>query len=148
MSVNGLDVFDRTVHVTNEWLGDIMHELDCDRQLAWHSLGAVLRALRDRLPADLAANLSAQLPILVRGAYYDQYNPARQPVVSRSLDEFLSHVDEGLATARPVDARASTEAVFHALRRHTDPPLGDKISHALPEELRALWQDGSAGGRA
>lgn len=37
-----------------------------DRQVAWNVLGAVLRALRDRVPASLAANLGAQLPLIAR----------------------------------------------------------------------------------
>jgi uncharacterized protein (DUF2267 family) len=62
MSATGVNVFDKTLQTTNIWLDEIMEELGLDRQLAWHILGAVLRALRDRLPADLAAHLSAQLP--------------------------------------------------------------------------------------
>lgn len=46
-----------------------------DRQVAWHLLGAVLRAMRDRIPLGLAAHLGAQLPLLVRGAYYDRWRP-------------------------------------------------------------------------
>jgi uncharacterized protein (DUF2267 family) len=67
MSATGVDVFDKTLQTTNIWLDEIMEEMGPDRQLAWRILGAVLRALRDRLPPDLAAHLSAQLPLLVRG---------------------------------------------------------------------------------
>lgn len=42
-----------------------------------HTPGVVLRTLRDSLPPDLGANLAAELPLLIRGAYYDQYNPSR-----------------------------------------------------------------------
>lgn len=66
MSATGLDVFDRTLQTTNIWLDDIMAGLGPDRHLAWHVLGAVLHALRDRLPLDQAAHLGAQLPLLVR----------------------------------------------------------------------------------
>lgn len=52
MSTNGLEVFDKTIQTTNIWLDEIMDEMGPDRQLAWHTLGAVLRALRDRLPPD------------------------------------------------------------------------------------------------
>ena len=67
MSSTGLDVFDKTLQTTHQWLDDLMEELGPDRQVAWHALGAVLRALRDRLPLGLAAHLGSQLPILVRG---------------------------------------------------------------------------------
>jgi len=39
-------------------------------------LGAVLHALRDRLQIGLAVHLGAQLPLLVRGLYYDQWHRA------------------------------------------------------------------------
>jgi uncharacterized protein (DUF2267 family) len=55
-------------------------------------LGAVLRGVRDRIPLDLAAHLGAQLPLLVRGAYYDQFRPSELPDKSRSLDEFLQAI--------------------------------------------------------
>src|SRR5687768_2070797 len=60
MSTSGIAVFDKTLQTTNIWLDDIMRDLGPDRQLAWHVLGVVLRAMRDRLSADLAANLSSQ----------------------------------------------------------------------------------------
>ena len=49
MSATGLDVFDQTLQITNIWLDEIMAKLGPDRQVAWHALGAVLHALRDRL---------------------------------------------------------------------------------------------------
>ncbi|MFL5268204.1 MAG: DUF2267 domain-containing protein [Stellaceae bacterium] len=63
MSATGLEAFDKTLQTTNVWLDEIVKELGPDRQVAWHGLGAVLRALRDRLPVDEAAHLGAQLPV-------------------------------------------------------------------------------------
>ena len=105
MSTSGLDVFDKSIQTTNIWLDEIMHEMGPDRQLAWHTLGAVLRTLRDRLPADLAAHLGAQLPLIVRGAYYDQYEPAATPDRLRSLDAFLDKLAEEMKFTRPVNLR-------------------------------------------
>ena len=50
MRATGLDVFDETLQVTHVWLDELTAELGPDRHAAWHMLGAVLRALRDRLP--------------------------------------------------------------------------------------------------
>jgi uncharacterized protein (DUF2267 family) len=72
MSATGLDVFDKTLHTTNIWLGEMMDDLGPDRHVAWHALSAVLPTLRDRIPLDLAAHVRAELPLLVRGVYYDQ----------------------------------------------------------------------------
>ncbi len=75
MSATGLDVFDKTLQTTHIWLSEIMERHGPDRKEAWHILSAVLHALRDRLPPELAAHLGAELPLLIRGAYYDQYRP-------------------------------------------------------------------------
>ena len=71
------DRFDKTLQTTHVWLNELCDEIGPDRQLAWHVLGAVLRAVRDRLPVDLAAHLDSQLPLLLRGTYYDQFRPSR-----------------------------------------------------------------------
>ena len=139
MTATGLDVFDKTLQITNTWLDEIMSELGPDRQFAWHALGAVLRPLRDRLPPDLAAHLGAQLPLLVRGLYYDQYHPAGKPDRLRSLDEFLERVGEGLQGTRPANVRDVTRAVFGTLSRHADPGQVAKVVDALPEEIRVFW---------
>jgi uncharacterized protein (DUF2267 family) len=139
MATTGLDVFDKTLQTTNIWLDEIMAELGPDRQTAWHALGAVLRPLRDRLPLELAAHLGAQLPLLVRGLYYDQWHPSRQPDRLRTLDEFLGRVKDGLQGIRPVNSRDATRAVFRTIFRHVDPGQVRKVIDALPDELRALW---------
>lgn len=141
MSASGLDVIDRTLQTTHIWLDDLMDDeaIGPDRQLAWHVLGAVLRALRDRLPGHLAAHLGSQLPILVRGIYYDQFRPARLPLRYRTLDEFLECVGDELATTRPVNLRKAARAVFDVLSTHVTRGQIDKVRDALPEEVRAIW---------
>lgn len=141
MSTNGLEVFDKTVQISNIWLKEIMDEHGPDRQQAWHILGAVLRAVRDRLPADLAAHLGSQLPLLVRGAYYDQYEPARQPERTRSQDEFLERVQAEMTFSRPVNGQDVVATVFHVLDHHIDPGQARKVREALPHEIRALWPE-------
>jgi uncharacterized protein (DUF2267 family) len=48
--------------------------------------------MRDRLPSDLAAHLGAPLPLVVRGAYYDQYEPSASPEKARTLEAFLGKI--------------------------------------------------------
>jgi uncharacterized protein (DUF2267 family) len=139
MSATGLDVFDRTLQRTHIWLDDIMAKHGPDRKVAWHILGAVLRALRDRLPVELSAHLASQLPLLVRGTYYEGYRPSRQPEVIRSLDEFLEHVREGLEGTRPVNTVEAVETVFGVLTHRLDHGQARKVRDALPKEFRRLW---------
>jgi uncharacterized protein (DUF2267 family) len=139
MSATGLEVFDRTLQITNTWLDEMMATLPRDRKLAWHVLGAVLRTIRDRVPANLAAHLGAQLPLLVRGIYYDQWRPSETPKAWRSADEFLSIVAAELSSVKPVGADEAVRAVFRVLNHHVDPHQVEKVRHALPEEVQKLW---------
>lgn len=141
MSATGLDVFDKTLQTTNIWLDEIMEDIGPDRQVAWHALGAVLRTLRDRLPLDEAAHFGAQLPLLVRGLYYDQWHPAGKPQKTRRQEEFIAQVSDELSDIRPLDPKDATRAVFKAVAHHIDRGACRKVEKALPQEIRVLWPE-------
>jgi uncharacterized protein (DUF2267 family) len=146
MSATGLDVFDKTLQTTHIWLDEIVSKLGPDRQLAWHVLGAVLHAVRDRFPVELAIHLGAQLPLLVRGLYYDQWRPSEHSLKQRSARRFLEQVSQALADVRPVNVKDAAHVTFQVLNHHLDPHQVEKVRQALPENIRALWPTG-AGGR-
>jgi uncharacterized protein (DUF2267 family) len=141
MSMSELAVFDTTLQKTNVWLNEIVEVLGVDRHQAWIILGAGLRAIRNRLPVELAAHLGAQLPLLVRGAYYDQFRPAEQPLSYRKLDEFLDNVAKGLNEKINSDEEDCAVAVFGVLTRHVTPEQIEKVRHALPEDVRRIWPE-------
>ena len=138
MSATGLDVFDKTLATTNTWLNEITAALGPDRQLAWKVLSVVLHKLRDRIPVELSAHLSAELPLLVRGVYYDQFEPAKQPT-DCDLEEFVEEVSEWLSDIRPVNPRDAIQAVFAVLSHHVPQGQIAKVQDALPQKLRAFW---------
>jgi len=139
MSANGLDVFDRTLETTHIWLNEICDELGPDKHLAWKVLSVVLQKLRDRLPLPLAAHLGAQLPLLVRGVYYDQFEPGRLPSERKGREEFVADVFEGLSGTRPINADQAIRCVFRLLSRHISEGQVRKICDALPKSVRQLW---------
>jgi uncharacterized protein (DUF2267 family) len=141
MSATGTTTFDKTLQTTNMWLSDIMQDHGPDRQLAWHILGAVLHSVRDRLPIDVSAHLSAQLPLLVRGTYYDQYAPARVGSSERSQDAFLAQIKQELSMSRPINIEEAARTVFRVLNHYLDPGEVAKVRKSLPADIRALWQD-------
>jgi uncharacterized protein (DUF2267 family)/CBS domain-containing protein len=140
MSATGLETFDRSIHATNFWLKELSRELGVDRQTAWRVLGVVLRALRDRLPVEEAAHFSAQLPLLIRGAFYEQYRPALQPEATRWREEFILRVAEGLGDIAFLDPEAVIAAVLSVVERHISDGETAKVKHALPGDIRALWR--------
>lgn len=139
MSTAGLDVFDKTLQATHIWLDEIMDRIGPDRALAWKVLSAVLQKLRDRLPVELAAHLGAQLPLLVRGVYYDQFEPNKMPADWHTADQFMQGVADRLSGTRTVGARDAIDAVFGVLDRHISAGQIDKVYNALPKGVRDLW---------
>jgi uncharacterized protein (DUF2267 family) len=144
MATTGLETWDKTVQTTNIWLDEIMEELGTDRQTAWHVLGAVLRALRDRLPIELAAHLGAQLPLLVRGTYYDQWHIGGHARPAHRIEEFLDLVAANIGRGRPLDADVVTGVVFRTLARHVDRGQVTKVLGAMPGSIREALRDAAA----
>jgi hypothetical protein len=76
--------------MTNSWLKELMELMGWeDRHRAYHALRVVLHALRDHLTIDEVVTLGAQLPMLVRGFYYEGWHPTPLTLyerVERSLD--------------------------------------------------------------
>lgn len=141
MSFTGLDVFDKTIQTTNIWLDELQARLNVDKHASWHALGVVLRTLRDRLPLGLAAHLGAQLPIIVRGIYYEQWQPAEQPKEWRTAGEFLAAISEGFRYTTPVEPKDAARAVFQVLNHFVDPGQIAHVRQALPAEIRNLWPE-------
>ena len=129
-----------TLQKTDDWLEQIRNELHVpDEQVAYQALRAVLHALRDRLTVDMASAVSAELPMLVRGLYFEGWNPSRTPVKDSTPAEFFQRVNghyQGPPRATPA---AMTTAVLRVLARTCAPGLINKIRATLPEALRVVW---------
>lgn len=139
MSSTSLEVFDETLHKTNTWLKQIAQELSVDRQGAYHVMRAVLHCLRDRLTIHEAADLGDQLPMLVRGIYYEAWHPAGKPNKIRSRDEFLAGITTRIATKQSIDAEQAARAVFRTLENHISVGEIHDVISVLPENIRTLW---------
>jgi uncharacterized protein (DUF2267 family) len=139
MSATGLKVFDSTIQTTNIWLDEIMKDLKwSDRHRAYHALRAVLHTLRNRLPVDDAAHLSAQLPMLVRGVFFEGWHPASTPVKERRLEQFVAHVSEAFALDTDADPEQVCRSVLKVLGKHVDTGAVEHLRKVLPEELHDL----------
>jgi uncharacterized protein (DUF2267 family) len=138
--MTGLDVFDTTVHKTHAWLHDIMQELGWEeRHKAYLALRTTLHALRDRLSVEETAQLGAQLPMLIRGLYYEGWNPTGKPEKVRHKTAFLAPIRDHFRDDWQVDPEEVARAVLKVLTQHVSEGEIADIKHCLPTELRALW---------
>jgi uncharacterized protein (DUF2267 family) len=90
------------------------------------------------LTVDEAAQLGDQLPMLVRGIYYEAWQPeSRKRCDPR--EEFIAKVHAHLPKARPISPEDAVRAVFQVFEKHvTAGEIGD-VLQALPQDIRALW---------
>lgn len=139
MSDFGLNAFDKTIQLTHVWLKDVGETIGPDKQRQYHALRAVLFALRDRIPVEEAFHLSAQMPMLVRGIFWESYNPAHKPETYRSKEEFLEAIEGGLKVSPPLDPEECARGVFTAITRQIQPGEVDEVRQALPEPVRELF---------
>jgi uncharacterized protein (DUF2267 family) len=136
----GYQSFDTTVDKTNRLLREIEQEYGWPkerRNQSYAALRAVLHTLRDRLPVDESAQLAAQLPMLVRGLYYDGWDPSRVPV-KLNRDQFLDRVRQEFT----FDVEGGTEplisTVLRALKRYGTEGEWEDVKASLPKELAAV----------
>ena len=146
MAQTGLESFDRTLHETHVWLRDVMDEMGVeDRHRAYRMLKAVLHTLRDRLTPVEAAQFAAQLPMLVRGFYFEGWRPVAAPVPMRTHAAFLDHVADKLEDLRQrdsdLDVEAVTVGVFRVISRHVSQGEVQDMLHQLPADIRRLWPE-------
>jgi len=144
MSATGLSTFDETVHLSNVWLNELMRAVDWDdKQRAYRLLRATLHALRDRLTAQEAVQFGAQLPMLIRGLYYDGWHLRDKPLPERSKGEFLGHIEAAFKQDPNEDTEGLVREVFKLLERRISPGEIADMKHVLPPEVRALWPSAS-----
>ena len=138
--MTGLETFDTAVQKADIWLKDIMAELNTDsRRKAYMALRAVLHGLRDRLTVDEAVDLGAQLPLLIRGVYYDEWDPSGTPVRDRHLSEFLARIRSNYRADGEVDMEKMVRSVLKVIRRKITEGEVRDVKGMLPEELKELW---------
>lgn len=139
MSMTGLRQFDETVHLSNTWLKGVMDRLEwTERADAYRAMRATLHTLRDHLPMEAAAHLAAQLPMLLRGVYYEGWRPSAQTPADRSEEAFL----EPIARAFDRDIFTKPGRVAHAcwqvIESHISPGESQQVLHHLPKAARRI----------
>lgn len=134
--------FESTLQTTHKWLRELELLASLPNESdAYSVLRAVLHSLRDRLTADEAVNLAAELPMLVRGFYYEGWKPAATPKKQRTLEDFLSGMPPLPCPDETFDAEKAVRSVFLMLDHRISEGEIDDIRHMLPEEVRSLWPE-------
>jgi uncharacterized protein (DUF2267 family) len=137
MTAIKVEAFDHAVHTAHIWVSEVAKEFGTeDLQFAYRVLRAWLHALRDRLTVDATAQFAAQLPELLRGVYYDGWEPHRVPV-KYGVEEYQRRfATEGMISLPEVRRVAAT--VTAAVGNLMSPGQIEHVLKQLPRSLRPV----------
>ncbi len=136
------DIFSKNTQKVHEWLKDINQNADWDDQnKSMAVLRATLHELRDNLLIDHIAHLSAQLPLIIRGMFFENWQPNDCPVKDRKAQIFLDAVEDQLYPYTDINIEKGVKAVLKTLSKHLSPGETAKIKNALSKEIQQLWDN-------
>jgi uncharacterized protein (DUF2267 family) len=133
--------FDHSAQKANEWLRDIGARLGTENQSTeYAALRATLHAIRDHLSTDEIAHLGAQLPIAVRGLYFEGWNPKTAALRPRNKQEFIAAVEREVSGHQElVDIEETIRVTLSVLSRHISMGQMKQVIQHLPVGIRELW---------
>lgn len=135
-----LRAIENTAELTREWVRDLDDLLDwSDEPRALRLLRVTLQAIRDWLDVNEAAQLGAQLPLLVRGLYYEGWRPAKTPAEDHSKEAFLARIEEAFSSDPLDSVEEAALAVFRLLNNHVSRGEIEDVRSRMPKALRDLW---------
>jgi uncharacterized protein (DUF2267 family) len=107
------------------------------RNQSYGALRAVLHALRDRMPIEETAQLGAQLPMIVRGIFYEGWDPTVVPV-KMGREEFLERVRLDFPWEVPGGIAHLVQTTLNAVRRYTTEGQWQDVKTGMPKELASI----------
>lgn len=142
------DIFYKYAQKGNEMVNELAEELGIpeDKETAFRIMRAVLRALRNQISVEESFQLLAQLPMVMKGLYVEQWKISRKPEHVRNVYDFVKsvrHEDHPVGTHDLFtfkDGVNAVMAVFKVLRAHISEGEVEDIISVLPGPLKELWK--------
>lgn len=134
-------LFQATVTKSLEWVHEVMEDLSIDEHMALRALRSGLHAIRDRLPLTEVADLGAQLPVLIRGLYYEGWRPGRKAERVRHPASMFARVRAEIGHDPRLRPEAVVRATIRSLTKHVSEGELDDVEHVLPHRIAEIWRD-------
>lgn len=126
------------------WVNQVADLLSgTERHLAYRLLRAVLQTLRDTLSPEESADLAAQLPLLIRGIYFEGWRPSGHLGRDRRdfMRDVLSRMGPHEVFQDDKDVHRAISAVFHTIGQHVTKGEIEQVRMSLKKSLRQLWPE-------
>jgi uncharacterized protein (DUF2267 family) len=132
--------FEKYCNESALWVSEVAEHMRTPDRPDWafNALKAVLHTIRDRTTTEEVFHLSAQLPVLIRGFYFEGYKPTNKPVKLNS-DEFLQLVKKRMGPGMEVSMAEAIRAVLSVLYDRTSHGELSDIKGSMPKDLQKLW---------
>lgn len=131
--------FSHAEQQAQQWVNELAEDLGWNERRAYHLLRSVLTTLRDWLSPEEVADLSSQLPTLIRGIYFEGWNPAESPATERRKEDFIIRVERAFVDDTNTDFETAIRAVFSLIDRHISPGESAQVRASMKKSLRRLW---------
>lgn len=132
--------FEKHCNEANSWLLDIADNIDHPGRTEWAygCLKAVLHTMRDRTTIEEVFHFSAQLPIVIRGIYFEGYKPTGKPK-KMNAKELMQNIKAGLGPGNLVTAEEAFRVVLELLYEKTSTGEMDDIRGGMPKSIQKIW---------
>jgi uncharacterized protein (DUF2267 family) len=131
----------RTYEQVNEWVNAMSKKYEYkDINEAFALLKATLCTLRDRLPVNEAVHLGAQLPVLLRGYYYEDWVNNKVPTKEHDASAFFSAIRNKLTGYDELNVEAAAPSVLKIIFDKIDQAEIQDVKDNLPKEILNITQ--------
>lgn len=133
--------FDNQCKETLMWVYDVAQRTTCPEREDWafNALRAVLHAIRDRTTIEEAFHLSAQLPVLLRGYYFEGYRPSGKKI-KLNAGQFLIRIRKELGASNELSPEDALSAVLKVLYEHVSIGELEDVKKSMPKDIVNLWE--------
>lgn len=138
MSSKGLEVIDHSSQLAHEWVNELTERLGWSRHRdALRLLRVTLAGIRDHIGHDELVQFGAQLPLLIRGMYYEGWKHSATP--RRGTGQFFETLEDAMSKVTDYRGPSDVSQVFRLLDNHLSKGELDDVRSGLPRDIRELW---------
>jgi uncharacterized protein (DUF2267 family) len=135
-----VDTLEQSFEAAVAWLDTLAADLGGSRAGAYRVMSAVLHALRDNLTVAQGAELAAELPIAVKGIFYDGWDPTLVPSRERRSAAFIDRVRRAGGLRDDGHAVLAIERGGRLLRSEIGGAALDRVASSLPGDVRLAFE--------
>ncbi len=134
-----MNIFQKTIQKSNAWIRELNKRFGWnDEHKTYLALKATFHELRDKLTLKEVADFSSQLPMLLRGLFFEGWSPKEQP---KKYDEkeFFENIHNYFKKDPKVDPYKISKTVFKFFSDKISSGEIKDIKSILPDYFKKLW---------